>query len=177
MPAVRDFVDAVAAVADFLAAAVVAAGVRFTIVVPLLASLPVLGREAAGLAWREAGRVVFEAVTSLAVGFGRAESLNGEAGLTGEAALKGELGLKGKAVLNGEAGRVRELCDFGERMLDGSGLRDAVRATGLIGGKAVTDGPVFIRFLGFSRSPAGCSFSLSGMASLTMVSIHDIGSI
>ena len=48
MPAVRDFVDAVAAVADFLAAAVVAAGVRVTIVVPLLASLPVLGREAAG---------------------------------------------------------------------------------------------------------------------------------
>lgn len=96
MPAVRDLGAATTApVVAFFAVAVVGAVARLTIVVPLLTSLPVLGRSsdewavvAAGrLTCLEPGRVCFDVavVMARAVGLGIVDSLIGDADFRGDA--------------------------------------------------------------------------------------------
>lgn len=102
---------------------------------------------------RDAGRVCFAAVVPpiLEVGLGSTDSLTGEDGLMGE------------------VGNVRELCDFGDNTALGPAFLDTV----LDGLEATALMPVVVltRFFGFSKLPAGCSFSLSycGMASLGII--------
>lgn len=141
--------------AGFLATAgalLVAAAGLVTMVVPalvLLASL--LLRSASGVG---APRLPCRLGTR-EVGLGGARCcIDGLTGLIGRMAA----GFSGTTGLNGERGRVRELCDFGERTLEGTTFRDAVRVAFMFAAVAV-----LVRFFGFARSCADSAgmFSLS----------------
>lgn len=86
-----------------------------------------------------------------------------------DATVPGLIGEMGRArpdfagepiALMGDCGSVRELCDLGERTLDGSTLRDGpLLARACAVDVAAMPFAALARFLGMSKSP--CAFSLS----------------
>ena len=160
MPPVFFVVVVVAVVAALVVLEAAAVGFFATMVVVFVESLAELLRfsslaggtggvsTADRTTWRDAGRVCFAATGAVMMGL---------AGLPG----RGRKVLVGEAILIGDCGKVRELCDLGDKTCPGTGFRETFLV--LFAG---TGGPVvavvLVRFLGFSRVVvAGCSFSLS----------------
>ena len=148
------------AVALVLGAAAAVPAPRLIIVVPALVLLASLDR--ARFSWPD---IVVLVVGAVAVRFVWRLGAREGAFVGAAAVAAGLIGLVGRDIIEGfssgftgERGRVRELCERGDRTADGTILRDAARGAFEFAAVVVVDGAVvvvviFVRFLGLEE---GC---------------------